>query len=147
MSTIHCALNCKLCAKYSAHPPDYAMWTVVPDICNVATSAHIQSSVFNWTYLRRYWRHLENSMCLILQTWYHIQSTSSTLHYLNCGAGHIHWKYSSAYSDFNIQLNLPVLLLEVSRQFNERYTVNWVPNIAHTNQFTLCELWSRTYTM
>jgi hypothetical protein len=41
MSTIHCSLYCKFLAKYGAHPPVYAMWTVAPDICNVITAPHI----------------------------------------------------------------------------------------------------------
>jgi hypothetical protein len=32
ITSIQCALYCKLCAKYSARPPVYAMWTVVPAI-------------------------------------------------------------------------------------------------------------------
>jgi hypothetical protein len=60
MSTIQCALYCKYGAKYSAHPPDYAMWTVVPDIYNVITAPHIQPSIFNWTYLRWDRRYVDN---------------------------------------------------------------------------------------
>jgi hypothetical protein len=37
--------------------------------------------------------------------------------------------------------------LEISRQFNARYTANWVPNTALILRFTLYELCSRTYTM
>jgi hypothetical protein len=37
--------------------------------------------------------------------------------------------------------------LEIYRQLNVRYTANMVPNTAHTLQFTLSELWSRTYSM
>jgi hypothetical protein len=85
-------------------------------------------------------------MLLILQTWCQIWSRSSSLRYLNCGPGHIQCNYSSAYSGCNIQLNLSALLLEICRHYDAQYTANWVPNIAHTNQFTLCELWSRTYT-
>jgi hypothetical protein len=62
-------------------------------------------------------------------------------------SGHIQSIYSSAYLDLNIQLKVDPLLLEVSRQFNERYTANWVPNTAHIPQIMLCELWSRSYTM
>jgi hypothetical protein len=69
ISLIQCALCCKLGAKYSAHPPDYAMWTVVPVIYNVFTAPHIHSSIFNWTYQRCYWRYLVNSMSVIQQTW------------------------------------------------------------------------------
>jgi hypothetical protein len=41
ISTIQCALYCKLGAKYSAHPPVYAMWTVVPGIYEILTAPHI----------------------------------------------------------------------------------------------------------
>jgi hypothetical protein len=122
---------CKLGAKYSAHPPVYAMWTVVPDIYNTFTAPHIQTSIFIWTYLRCHWRCLDNSTRVILQTWCQIQTTSSTLRCVNCGPGHMQCSYSSAYSGLNIHLNLPALLLEISRQFNERYTANLMPLTAH----------------
>jgi hypothetical protein len=38
------------------------------------------------------------------------------------------------------------LLLEVSRQFNARYTAFVVLNTGHIVEFTLFGLWSRTYT-
>jgi hypothetical protein len=85
-------------------------------------------------------------MRVILQTWGQIQRTSSGLRHVNCGSGHIQCTYSSAYSDFNIHLNVFALLLEISRQFNARYTANFEPNTAHILPFTLCELWSRLYT-
>jgi hypothetical protein len=85
ISTIEWALNSKHAAKYSAHPPVYAMWTVVPDIYNVITAPHIQTSIFNWTYLRCYCRYLDNATRDILQTWSQMQRTSSNLRYVNCG--------------------------------------------------------------
>jgi hypothetical protein len=84
ISTIQCAIYCKLVAKYSAHPPDHSMWTVVPAICNVVTALHIQALIFNWTYLRWYWRYVENSMRHILQTWCQMQRIYSSLRYVNC---------------------------------------------------------------
>jgi hypothetical protein len=146
MSTIQCALYCIYCAKYSAHSPVYAIWTVELDIYNVLTTPHFQDSIFSWTYLRRYWRYIDNSMCVILQAWCQMQRTSSSLRYLNCGPGHINCKYSYAYSGLNIQLNVPALILEISRQCNARYTANMVKNTAHIHRITLSELWSRTYT-
>jgi hypothetical protein len=86
-------------------------------------------------------------MHVILQTWCQIPRTSSILRYVNCGPGHIQRIYSSAYSGFNVHLNVSALQLEISRQFAVRYTVNMVPNTAHILQFTLCELWFRSYTM
>jgi hypothetical protein len=82
----------------------------------------------------------------ILQAWCQLQRTSSSLRYVNCGPGHIQNTYSSAYLRFNIQMKVAPLLLEVSRQFNERYTAFLVPNTQHIVQFTLCKLWSGTHT-
>jgi hypothetical protein len=146
ITTIQCALYCKLVAKYSAHPPVYAMWTVVRTIYKVFTAPHIQTSMFIWTYLRCYWRYLDNSIVVILQTWCQIQRTSSGLSYVNYGRGHIQCIYSSIYSDFNIHLNVSALQFYISRQFSARYTANMLPNTAHILQFMLCELWSWLYT-
>jgi hypothetical protein len=88
-----------------------------------------------------------NSMRVILQTWCQTQRTCSSFRYVNCGLRHIQCIYSSAYSYFTIYLKVGPMLLEVSRQFIERYTARLVPITAHILQFTLCELWSRTYTM
>jgi hypothetical protein len=145
--TIQCSLYCKHWAKYSAYPPVYAMWTVVPDIYNAFTAPHIQTSMFIWTYLRCYWKYLDNSMLVLLQTWCQIQRTSSGLRYVNYGPGHTQCIYNSIYSDFNIHLNVSALLLYISRQFNACYTANLVPNTAHILRFTLCVLWCRTYTI
>jgi hypothetical protein len=140
-------MYCKLGAKYSAHPPVYIMWTVVPAICNVVTAPHIQDLIFNWTHLRWYWRYVDNSMRPTLQTWCQIQRTSSRFRYVYCGPGHIQCIYCSAYSGVNNQLNVSALLLEICRQFNAPYTANLVPNIVHMLRFTQCEPWSWTYTM
>jgi hypothetical protein len=147
ITTIQCALCCKLVNKYSAHPPIYAMWTVVPDIYNAFTAPHIQTSIFISTYLRCYCRYHINSMRVILQTCYQIQRTSSNLCYVNCGSGHIQCNYCTAYSGFNIRLNLFALLLEIIGHVYARYNAFLVPNTTHIVKFTLCELWSRTYTM
>jgi hypothetical protein len=145
--TFRLPLCCKLGAKYSAHHPVYPMWTVIPDIYNVLTAPHIQASIFSWTYLRCNWRYHDNSMCVILQTWCQIQRTPSGLRYMNCVPGHIQCSYSTAYSDFNIQLNVSALLLEIIGHFDARDTANLESNTAHMVQFTLSGLWSRTYTM
>jgi hypothetical protein len=122
------------------------MCTVVPDIYNVFTAPHIWASIFSCRYLRWYWRYLENSMRPILQTWWQIQRTSSSLRYANCGPGHIQCIYSSAYSGHNIQLNISALQLEICRYLDARYTTNWGPYVALSIQFTLCKRWSRLYT-
>jgi hypothetical protein len=123
------------------------MWTVVHEIHNAITVPHNQSSSFNWTHLCCHWRCLGNSTRVILQTGSQIQRTSSGLHYVNCGPGHKQCSYSSAYSGFNIQLNESAMILEICRQFNAINTANIVPNTAHILQITLCEQWSRPYTM
>jgi hypothetical protein len=76
-----------------------------------------------------------------------IQSTTSRLHNVNCGPGHIQCIYSSAYSDFNVHLIISALLLEISRQFNARNTANIQPYTAYIVPFTQCVLWSRKYAM
>jgi hypothetical protein len=102
MSTIQCALYCKLGAKYSAQHPVYAIWTVVPDTYNVLTASHIQDSIFSWTYLRRYCRYINNSMCVILQTLCQIQRTTCRLRCVYSGPNHIQCNYSSTYSTDSI---------------------------------------------
>jgi hypothetical protein len=89
--------------------------------------------------------YLVNAVSGILQAWCQLQRTSPSLRYVNCGPGHVDCIYSSAYSDFNIQVKVGPLLLEESRQCNERYTVSLVPITAHILQFTLYELWIRPY--
>jgi hypothetical protein len=131
MSRIQWALHCNLDAKFSPQQPVRSMWTVVPVIYNAFTAPHIQTSIFIWTYLRCYCRYLENATRYILQTWSQIQRTSSSLRYMKCGPGHIQSIYSSAYSGHNIQLNVSLPLLEISRQFHERYTA-----ILETNKGT-----------
>jgi hypothetical protein len=85
-------------------------------------------------------------MRVILQSFCQMQRTPSSFRYVSSGPAHIQSIYSSAYICFNTRWNVSALLLEVSRQFNPRYTVNLVPNTAHTLQLTLCELWSRSHT-
>jgi hypothetical protein len=86
-------------------------------------------------------------MRVILQTWCLIQRTLSGLRYMNCVPWHIQSIYRSAYICFNIRWNVSALLLAIIGHSEARYTANWEPNIAHIIRFTLCEQWSRTYTM
>jgi hypothetical protein len=66
---------------------------------------------------------------------------------VDCGPGHIQSISSSIYTDFNIQLNVSTLLFKIIGHYNARYTANLGPNIANIIRFTLCGLWSRTYTI
>jgi hypothetical protein len=111
ISTIQHALYCKLWAKFSAYPPVCAMWTVLPDIYKVFTAPHILASIFSCRYLRCKCRYHMNSMRVIPQTRWKIQRTTSSLRHMNCGPGHIQGIDSSAYSYFNIRLNVSALLL------------------------------------
>jgi hypothetical protein len=113
----------------------------------VFTAPHIYTSIFSCRYLRCKCRYHMNSMRVILQTWCQTQRASSSFRYVNCGPGQMQSIYSSAYTDFNIHLNISALLLKIPQQISASYTANWVPNTAHIAQFTLCELWSRSYTM
>jgi hypothetical protein len=146
ITSTQCALYCKRGTKYSAHPPVYAIWTVVPAIYKVFTAPDSQATIFNWTYLRCNWRYSNTSMRVILQIGCQIQRTSSSLRCVDCDPGYIQSIYSSAYLDFNIQLKVGPMLMDVSPQCNERYTASLVPITGHILQFTLCELWSRPYT-
>jgi hypothetical protein len=147
IETIKCALYCILGDKYTAHPPACAMRPVVPAIYKVFSAPHIEASIFMWTYLRCYWKYLDNSMLVKLQTWCQIQRTSSSLRYATCGPGHKQSIYSSAYSILNIRLNVSALLLEICRYLHACYTAIFVPNTEPNLRFALCEQWSRTYTM
>jgi hypothetical protein len=147
MSTIQCDLYCKLGAKYSAHSQVYAVRTVVPAICNVVTTLHIQALIFSWIFLRCYWTYGDIWKRVLRQIWCQIHHTFSRLRHVNCGPGHIQCSYISAYSGFSLKLNVSALLLEICRQFNAPYTAIWVPNTAHILQFTISELLSRTYIM
>jgi hypothetical protein len=120
---------------------------MVPATNSGVAAPHIQASIFNCAYLRWYLRCVANSMRLILQTLCQIQRISSRLRYVNCGPGNIQCNNSSTYSGFNNHLNVSPPLLEIYRQFNVRYSATMVPNTGHILQFTLCQLWSRPYTM
>jgi hypothetical protein len=86
-------------------------------------------------------------MRVVLQMWCQIQRTSSSSCYVYCGPRHLQCICSSGCSGFNIKLNVSALLVDTCRHFSARYTANLLPNIAHILQFTLCDLWSRTFTM
>jgi hypothetical protein len=146
ITTIQCALYCKLVAKYNAHPPVYALWTVVPAIYKVLTAPHIQALVFNSRQVPWYWRNLGNSMRVILHSWCQIQRTSSSFRYVNSGSARIQCIYSSAYSILNIRLNVSALLLEICLYLHACYTANFVPNTEPNLRFALCQLSSRPYT-
>jgi hypothetical protein len=104
ISTIQYSLYCKLGTNYSAHPPVYAMWTVVADIYNTFTAPYIQTSIFIWTDLPCYCTYLDNSMRVILQTWWQLHRTSTSFLSMNSGPAHIQSIFRTAYLGFYNQL-------------------------------------------
>jgi hypothetical protein len=130
-------------AKYSLHPPVYAMSTLVPVKSNAISVLHIQATIFNWTYLRCYWRYLDNSVRVILQTWCQIQRTSPDLRYMICGPGHIQCIYSSSYSGHNIQLNVSALILEISRKSMRVIMQIWCHILRTPSSLSYVNEWSR----
>jgi hypothetical protein len=122
------------------------MWTVVPDIYTVNTVPHILASIFNCAYLRWYWSCVDNWMRLILQTLCQIQRISSILRYVNCGPGHIQCSKSSNIqgSIFKKRSSAAIGLMSTIQR---AFYCNVGANTEHILQFTLRELWSRTYTM
>jgi hypothetical protein len=102
--TLRSAVYCKFGAICNAQQPVCAMWIMVPTIYNVITAPLIQTSIFIWTYLRCYWKYLDNSLRVVLQTCCQIQRTSSSTCYVICAPGHIQSTYSSVYLGLNIQL-------------------------------------------
>jgi hypothetical protein len=89
ITTIQCAPCCKLGAKYSTLPPVNSMFTMVPVIYNAFTTPHLQTSIFSCRYLHCRWIYPVNSMRVILQSGCRIQRTTTSLHYVYCGPGHI----------------------------------------------------------
>jgi hypothetical protein len=145
--TFRSPLYCILGAKYGAHHSVCPMWTVVPDIYNV-----IAARIFRLQYSA-----VGNCAAIVDITtiqcalYCKLGAEYSARHPVyamwTCGPAQIQCNNSTAYSGFNIQQKVCALLLEIYRQFNAPYNAIFVPNTAHVLQITLCELWSRTYTM
>jgi hypothetical protein len=111
--------------KHRAQYPVYAMSTMIPVISNKITFIDIQDSIFNLTYLLRYWSYDDNSMRLILHICCQIQSTISGLRYVKSGPSQIQYNYSSSYVGFNIHLNVSPLRLVVYRKIDACDTSNF----------------------
>jgi hypothetical protein len=141
MSTIQYALLSTFAAKYRAQYPVYAMPSLMPVKSNIITFLDTQSTIFNLTYLFRYWSYVDNSMRGILHICFQIQSTISGLRYVKSGPNQIQYNYICWYSGVNIQLNVSPSILVICRQFNERYTPHYLSNTGHISQFALRQLW------
>jgi hypothetical protein len=79
-------------------------------------------------------------MNVILHICWQIQHTCSCVHYVNSGPCQIQRYCSSAYSDFNIHLNISPLLLVICRQFNAHCIPHLLINTAHVIRLKLCQL-------
>jgi hypothetical protein len=86
-------------------------------------------------------------MRVIVQTLSPTERTSSSLRNVYCGPGNTQCIYNSSYSGNNIQVNVSAVLFDIFQHFDARYNANLVSNLAQIPQFTLCELWFRSYTM
>jgi hypothetical protein len=123
------------------------MCTVAPPIYKVLTAPHSQSTIFNWIYLRCYWRYVNNSMRLMLQTWCQIQRTTSS------------FALSELWSrTYTMYLQLHIFRIPYSAEcifavIGDISTTQCAlycklgANTAHNLRFALSELWSHTYTM
>jgi hypothetical protein len=120
MSTLQCALYSTFAVKYRAQYPVCAMPSLMPVKSNIITFLDTQSTIFNLTYLFRYWSHVDNSMRVILLICSQIHSTISGLSYAISGPGKNQYIYISCYSGFKIKLNVSLLLLVASRQIYAR---------------------------
>jgi hypothetical protein len=109
LSTIGSTLYCSLAASCDAHQPAYLILTLVPVKSNVITVLHIQSIIFDPTYLRCYCGYVVNSMRVILLICCQIQRASADLCYVNSVPCQIQRNCSFTYSGFNIQINVSVL--------------------------------------
>jgi hypothetical protein len=103
----------------------------------------IQSSIFNWSYLRCYCWRIDKSMRVTLHTCCETQGTAAVLCYVKSGPGKIQYIYKSCYSVCNIQLTVSPSILLICRQWNARYTPHMLPSTGHKIRFGLCQLWSR----
>jgi hypothetical protein len=112
---------------------------------NVFAVLVIQASIFNWTYLRCNWRYGAHSMTVILYDGCQIQSTSTSLRYINSGHCQVRRSFSFAYLGLNIVVILSHFLFQICRLFEALYTPRLLLNTAHSIRFVLRHPWSITY--
>jgi hypothetical protein len=144
--TLRCPLYCKFGAKYSAHHPVYPMWSVVPDIYNVTTARIFRlqySAVGNCAVIVD----ITTNQCALYSKLGAKYSANPAV-YTMCTVVRTYTKYLqllivrpqySTESDCAATRDMPPFGCPLYCKFGA--------NTAHTLQFTLCELWSRTYTM
>jgi hypothetical protein len=86
-------------------------------------------------------------MRVILHISCQINRISSSLLYVISGSCQMQCNCSFVYSSFNIRLIVCSLLLEIYRQFDERYIRHILPSAGHNIPFALCQLWFRSNRM
>jgi hypothetical protein len=97
-----CVLQSTFAANYTALYPVYAMPSLDQFISNIITFLATQASVFKWTYARRYWWNVDNSICFKLHICSRIHPKSSRLRFVISGPSKIQYNYSSSYAGVNI---------------------------------------------
>jgi hypothetical protein len=111
---------------------------------NIMTFLAIQSSIFNWTYLRCYCWCIDKSVRVILHTCCEIQGIAAILCYVISGPGKMQYNYNSSSSGYNIPLNVNPKMMAILQQFKERYTPHSLSNTEHNIRFTLYQIWSQS---
>lgn len=116
------------------------MSTLVEVKSNVIEVLHVQPSIFDWPYLRCYWRYVYNYMCVILYISYQMQRTPAGLRYVHSGLCQIHCSWSFAYFGLNIQLHVSRFLFRICGRSDARYALYFGPITTHICSFVLCQL-------
>jgi hypothetical protein len=71
--------------------------------------------------------YLDNSMCVIIPSWWRIHRTSLGLAYLNTRPCHIIWSYRCPYTGISNQHNVSPSLFDIFRQFDVHYNPLLLP--------------------
>jgi hypothetical protein len=106
------------------------------------TVIHIQVSVINITYLRRYLTYLNNSMCVTIPSWCRIHCTLVGLVHINTGRCHVIWFYCCSYTGISNQHNVSPSLFDISRELYVRYNPFLVPYTLHVTRISPYKHWS-----
>jgi hypothetical protein len=107
-------------------------------------AVHIQVSVINIMYLRRYLTYLHNSMFVIIPSCSRIHCTSLGLVHTNTGPCHVIWFYCCSYTCISNQHKVSPSLFDISRQFDVRYNPFLVPYTLHVARVRTYKHWTQS---
>jgi hypothetical protein len=105
-------------------------------------AVHIQVSVINIKYLRRYLTYLHNAICLIIPSWCRIHCTSLGLFHINTGRSHVTCFYCCSYTGIRNQHNVSPSLFDISRQFDVGHNPLLVLYTLHVTRISPYKHWS-----